>query len=433
MTVRMDSLLDHAPCGFASVADDGCILAINRTLLDRLGYQREELEGRHVQTMLTVGSRIFYQTHLFPLVRLQGSAREIFFLLRTRDGQEVGVLCNVARREVDGGLVSDFAFMEVHERRKFEEALVQARQAADRATAALAARTQELEQANAELESQTVELEIQQQTLREQAAELEETGDALRRVNEELNARGVELERQRAAADEANRAKSSFLAVMSHELRTPLNAIGGYIQLLEMGIHGPVTDAQREALGRVARSQRHLLRLINEVLNLSRIEAGHVEYAVEPVSLVGVIANVLPMVEPQLAARGLRAEVAIPQGLMARADRDKTQQIILNLLSNALKFTPKGGTLSIEGADSAEGGGVVRLTVRDTGVGIPPDMLGSIFEPFVQVDSTHTRNTEGTGLGLAISRDLARGMKGDLSVESELGVGSSFTLILPKN
>jgi signal transduction histidine kinase len=197
-----------------------------------------------------------------------------------------------------------------------------------------------------------------------------------------------------------------------------------------MGIHGPLTDAQREALGRVARAQRHLLRLINDVLNLSRIEAGHVEYRVEDVRLTELVDAVMPMVEPQLKAKGLRCAAHVPPELVARADREKLQQILLNLLSNAAKFTPAGGGVTIVGAADA---GRARLSVRDTGIGIPPDDLGRIFAPFVQVDTSHTRRAEGTGLGLAISRDLARGMDGDLTAESVVGEGTTFTLTLPRS
>jgi signal transduction histidine kinase len=158
-------------------------------------------------------------------------------------------------------------------------------------------------------------------------------------ANNDLHSLNEDLENQRAVADEANRAKSNFLAVMSHELRTPLNAIGGYVQLLEMGVHGPITEPQREALARVDRSQRHLLRLINDVLNLSRIEAGRVDYVVEAVSLAEVVRSVTPMIEPQIASKGLSLETAVESDLRARADREKLQQILLNLLTNAIKFT----------------------------------------------------------------------------------------------
>jgi PAS domain S-box-containing protein len=354
----LGDLLDNAPCGFVSFRDDGGIVHVNATLLERLGYEREELCDRHVETVLAMGSRIFYQTHFFPLLKLQGRAREVFMLLRGKNGDDVGMLCNAVRRQRDGVGVTDCVLMEVIERRKFEEALLQARH----------------------------------------------------------------------AAEDANHAKSNFLAVMSHELRTPLNAIGGYVQLLTMGIHGPVTPQQEEALGRVERSQRHLLRLINDVLNLARIEAGRVEYVVRKVALSDIVTTTLPMVEPQIASKELNLQTAVPAVLSANADREKVQQILLNLLTNAVKFTPNGGTLRIEAGhvDASK----VYLSVSDTGVGIPPSMIDKVFEPFMQVDTNQTARSEGTGLGLAISRDLARGMGGDLTARSQQGVGSVFTLAL---
>lgn len=366
-------LIDNAPCGFLSFGDDGKIALINATLLARLGYERSELDGRHVESIFAVGSRIFYQTHFFPLLKLHGRAQEIFLLLRSKTGEDVGVLTNAVRRERDGQSVTDCVFIEVVERRKFEHALLEAREVAQQANAA--------------------------------------------------------LEQQRIAAEEANQAKSSFLAVMSHELRTPLNAIGGYVQLIEMGVHGPVTDAQKQTLARIDRSQRHLLRLINDVLNLARIESGRVDYVVEPVPLADVVGSIMPMVEPQIERKKLRFRAEVSPDLVADADREKVQQILLNLLTNAIKFTSEGGTVSIEGGGSADS--QVFLRVTDTGTGIPRDMLEKVFEPFIQVDASRSRSTEGTGLGLAISRDLARGMKGDLNVESTMGEGSMFQLDLP--
>ena len=234
-----------------------------------------------------------------------------------------------------------------------------------------------------------------------------------------------------AESEAANRAKSEFLAVMSHELRTPLNAIAGYTQLLDMGIPGVVNDRQREILERISRSHRHLLGLINDILNLARIEAGRIEYRIDDIPLVELVREILPMIEPQLSRRHLSFAERIPPGLIVRADREKTQQIFVNLLGNAVKFTPLHGRICIDAAVAANRPRFVEVSVRDTGVGIPAEKLELIFDPFVQVDPSHTRTTEGSGLGLSISRDLARGMGGDLTVVSTLGTGSTFTLTLP--
>ena len=427
----LGELLDHAPAGIVTFADDGTITFANATLARMLGYARGELEGVRVESLMSVGARIFYQTHFFPLVRVHGRAEEIFLLLRAKDGSEVGVLANAVRHERAGAWANDCVFMQVRERRRFEDELLRARRDADEARALAEQHARDLQDANALLEQQAMELELQHQQMSEQAAEMEAQAEELQAVNNELMDRTEELDRQRAAAEEANRAKSSFLAVMSHELRTPLNAIAGYVQLLEMGIHGPVTEAQLGALERIGRSQQHLLRLINDVLNLARIESGRVEYMIEDVRIDELLAAVTPMVEPQMAAKQLAFEVDVGTGLAMRADREKVQQIVINLLSNAIKFTPPGGRVAVQAVTGAEGPGLVLLRVSDTGIGIPPEKQASVFEPFVQVDMSRTRRSEGTGLGLAISRDLARGMGGDLRVESAAGRGSTFILTLP--
>jgi signal transduction histidine kinase len=389
----MDGLIERIPCGFLSFTDDGQIQQVNSRLLERLGYRREEVEGRSFESLMNVGSRIFYQTHLFPLIAMKGGADEIFLLLKAANGEDIGFFLNAVRRERNGVAINDCALMRVEERRKFEEALVRARKTAEAAQ-------QELQEANRRYEEQAVELEMQQE----------------------------ELEQQRRIADEANQAKSKFLAVMSHELRTPLNAIGGYAQLIEMGVHGPLTDGQRTALDRISRSQKHLLGLINNVLNLSRIEAGRVDYRITDVSVADVVKTVLPMIEPQLAVKKITSRTVLDEAPMVRADREKLEQITLNLLTNAAKFTPAGGSVTARVRnDPAERR--VCLDVEDTGIGISPEMQRDIFEPFVQVNADS--RTEGSGLGLAISRELARGMDADLTVTSTPGQGSVFTVRLP--
>src|SRR5688572_5977523 len=240
----------------------------------------------------------------------------------------------------------------------------------------------------------------------------------------------AEAARARADAEAANRAKSDFLAVMSHELRTPLNAIGGYVELMELGVRGPITDAQRDDLARIKRSQKHLLGLINEVLNYMRVEAGAMRYEITTLSIREVMEAVEPLVAPLLRAKGLSFE---PMGgevdAWVRADPERVRQIFINLLSNAVKFTPPGGHITLHCQPGAE---AVAFHVSDTGIGIAADKMASIFEPFVQINTRLTRTEEGVGLGLAISRDLARGMGGDLTVRSREGVGSTFTLTLPR-
>ncbi|MDQ6736186.1 MAG: ATP-binding protein [Gemmatimonadota bacterium] len=430
---EIGALLDDAPCGYLSFADDGTLLSVNRTLLRALDYTAGELIGRSVETILPIASRIFYQTHFFPLVRLHGHAEEIFLLMRDSNGDDLAFLTNAVRRERDGSCVTECVVMRVIERRKFEESLLRAKNEAEDARTLAETHQRELQVANDLLERQALELELSQDHLQKQAEELALQSDALQSLNNDLLERGAELERLRLIAEDANKAKSSFLAVMSHELRTPLNAIGGYVQLLEMEIQGPITEAQADALARVSRSQRHLLRLINDVLNLARVEAGRLEYTLDTLDVNDLVGAVLPMVEPQLKARNLQFDSSIASGLKAYADRDKTEQVLLNLLSNAVKFTEPGGAVSIVAGANAGYSDRICIQVADTGIGIPPHRLEQMFEPFAQMDTSHTRRAEGTGLGLTISRDLALGMGGDITATSEVGKGSTFTLSLPSS
>jgi signal transduction histidine kinase len=239
----------------------------------------------------------------------------------------------------------------------------------------------------------------------------------------------AEAERARDQAQAANRAKSAFLAAMSHELRTPLNAIAGYTQLLQLGVHGALTDKQQDDLARIERSEKHLLALINDVLNFARLEAGRVDINRQRVSANSLISTVEAMIKPQLQSHDLRfVRQHAGDDLTLYCDPDKAEQVLLNLLSNAVKFTPSGGVIELQ---SCAADGVGRISVRDSGVGIPEDKLEAIFEPFMQVGRNLSSPSEGTGLGLAISRDLARAMGGDLRARSKVDKGSVFIFELP--
>jgi PAS domain S-box-containing protein len=233
----------------------------------------------------------------------------------------------------------------------------------------------------------------------------------------------------RQEAEKANRAKMEFLAVMSHELRTPLNAIGGYTQLLELGIHGPVTESQRKALARIKSSEAHLLGLIEDVLNFAKIEAGRVVFDMQAIPVAELVEELDVLVEPQIREKGLSYQRHEAPTEAALVDAEKARQVLLNLLSNAVKFTPSGGciTISFETREQE-----VDINITDTGTGIPLDKQEAIFEPFVQVHRAYTSTNGGTGLGLAISRDLARAMGGDLRVQSVPEQGSTFVLSLPR-
>jgi signal transduction histidine kinase len=267
--------------------------------------------------------------------------------------------------------------------------------------------------------------EVQQarETLEEQATELEEIATELEQANAELLVRS-------SAAEAANRAKSNFLAIMSHELRTPLNAIAGYVDLLQMQLHGPVNEAQQEDLRRIQHNQQHLLGIINDVLNFARLETGHVELTIDDVPLAPALRAVLTLTEPRLASKRLTLQYRADNASLAvRADPEKLRQILLNLISNAIKFTPPDGRIHLQCDASRER---VRIRVEDTGPGIPPEQLQLVFEPFVQLAPALTRENAGVGLGLSISRDLARAMNGELRADSVPGSGATFELILPR-
>ncbi|MGH7638446.1 MAG: sensor histidine kinase [Gemmatimonadaceae bacterium] len=243
-----------------------------------------------------------------------------------------------------------------------------------------------------------------------------------------------DAEYARRDADAANRAKSEFLAAMSHELRTPLNAVTGYVGLIDLEVYGPVTREQHEAFGRIERSAQHLLSLIDDVLSFAKIEAGRLIVEQNEVTVPDLLAEVEAMTRAQIEAKGLDyAREPCPPTIVAMADRERAVQVLLNLVTNATKFTPSGGQIAVSCAlaPDSDGKDLIRLRVRDSGIGIPREKLESIFEPFVQARRQLSEPAAGVGLGLAISRDLARAMGGDLTVESAPGAGSTFAFTLP--
>jgi signal transduction histidine kinase len=298
-----------------------------------------------------------------------------------------------------------------------------ARAAADLRALQAATLARQLEEQAGELEQQNIELE-------QQAAELEQQYEEAQGLSARLEQAFAAEQAARREADGANKAKFDFLTRMSHELRTPLNALAGYAQLLDMGVHGPLNNQQREQVQRMQRNQEHLLNLINDVLNFAKLEAGHVQFNVKPFPVAEVLSSLEPLIAPQMLQNGLCYVCEAPSDdVHALADRDKVQQIVLNLLSNAVKHTRAGGRVIVSCTAHEE---LLAIRVNDTGEGIAADHLEAIFDPFVQLAGDSARTRDGVGLGLAISRDLARAMDGDLVAESAPGLGSTFTLWLPR-
>jgi signal transduction histidine kinase len=282
------------------------------------------------------------------------------------------------------------------------------------------------------------------------AAHAIESGDLARRVNiqraDELGALGRSFnemadevqrslhaaEESRVEAERANRTKSEFLANMSHEIRTPINAILGYTDLIDLGVSGHVTEEQHAQLERIRISGNHLIGLIDDLLDFARLDVASI--AVEPRvhRADESIATAVTVVEPQARAKGVHLDVACDDNIEYLADPQRVEQILVNLLGNAVKFTESGGSVELH-CGMADGGArpMVEFNVTDNGIGIPPDRLEAIFEPFVQAKGGYTRRHGGTGLGLSISRRLAELMGGAIDVESELGKGSHFTLKMP--
>ena len=308
-----------------------------------------------MQKILPPGGRIFYQTHVFPILKMHGAADEVYIALRLKDGTDVPMLMNGVRRERDGATVNDCVFVRMIQRHQYEDQLLQARR----------------------------------------------------------------------LAEEANAARAKFLSMMSHDLRSPLTSITGHASLLAAGAHGPLTAEQSDAIARMRSAGQELLRMINDILDFAKVESGRIDVHVQPMRASDAIERAASLLHVRLTEEGIAFDAKECGDVEVLADPDRLQQVLLNLLTNAVKFTAAGGRITVS---CARDGDRVLLSVRDTGIGIDTTQLQRVFEPFVQLDATRA---DGVGLGLAISRELARAMGGDLTVESAPGQGATFTVALP--
>lgn len=277
------------------------------------------------------------------------------------------------------------------------------------------------------LGDQKEQLEVQTENLADQAVEQEMLNDSLLQSNERLEEALAEAERARRAEHDANAIRTRFVNMASHELRTPLGAIGGYVQLLLMGLRGPLNEAQESDLRRIEINQQHVLRLINEMLELAKLEAGQMPLHLSEFELREILESTRPMIEPQLMEKKIafsrEFDESMPQVI---GDVEKVQQILINLLANSIKFTPAAGNICVSARVRQT---KVEIRVTDSGPGIPANKIASLFTPFLQLDDTG-ETVGGTGLGLAISRELARAMGGELAVDETVRSGATFILSL---
>ena len=375
-------LLEAAPDAILKVDQTGCILMMNAVTESLFGYTREELLGKSIEMLVPqasrgthVAQRAGYWNH--PVTRPMGRGLTLYAV--RKNGSQFPVEISLSPVDSEQGVCVAAIVRDVTERKRIEE-----------------------------------EIRFMEE-----------------RFNRELTAKNAELERRNREVEQADQLKSEFLASMSHELRTPLHTIIGFSELLAEEIQGPLNEKQRRFVGHIHRDAQHLLELINDILDLSRIESGKVELRAEIFPASEAFKEVVASVRPTALGKSIQIETLVAEEHVLRADRVRFKEILFNLMSNALKFTPSGGRITAAIGESDQPG-FYCFTVEDTGVGIPADQLEAIFDKFYQVGSTTKGVREGTGLGLAITRHIVELHGGRIWVDSEPGKGSRFSFTMPR-
>jgi PAS domain S-box-containing protein len=476
---------DLLPCGLAAFSDEGLIIGINASLAQWLGWQRQtEVDGLSLQRILTRAAGLMYHSYVYPILRLGRDVEEAAITLQHQSGERLDALM-CARRVVQGGRsLVICTFQRIQERKRLEYQLLMAKRAADEAPGMLFQLVQPREgpmSFSYASQSTTALLGVSSQQAAQEAdglwlavhpqdrprllAALHEAGaqgtpwraefrvcqgqsEAWRELHAtpwrdadggllwhgylaDITER-KQLEaslRDRDAAERANQAKSAFLSRMSHELRTPLNGILGFAQLMGMHEAGNLRDDQRHKLDYIQMAGHSLLRLINEVLDISRIETGHLRTEITAVDLDTVLGRAFTLAAPLAQARQVQLQREGATGLTVQADAGRLEQVLLNLLSNAIKYGPASGRVDVH-VDVH--GALARVHVRDQGHGLSASQREHVFEPFNRLGAERGR-TEGVGLGLVIARGLMQHMGGDLVLAPQEAVGACFQMTVPQS
>lgn len=383
--------LDCAPCGWLSVTDDGCVVNVNETLANFLGQAKSHIIGQNLSGFLTLGSRVFYQTHLFPQLKLAGRLDEIYLDLQSTTGATLPMLVNATRTERNGRLVNDFVWLLIHRREKFESQILQSKRAAEEAA---------------------------------QAAQF-------------ANTRLVEMQRELEASHlklvELDELKAKFTAMLVHDLKSPLTVISVALQLLEEQ-HPDPADHLAEMLSMSKKNIQKIIKMVNQMLDVYRGESQETQLnrlELNPMALLRDCVESARLAAPPEMTLTCTVKNKLP---VLWADSLQLERVFSNLLSNAIKFTPPDGKISVEawtqaGVGVETGQTLVLISITDTGEGIPAESIPFLFDPYWQANSTHTK--PGVGLGLSIVKRIIAAHGGNISVRSQLGIGTCFTVVLP--
>ncbi len=355
----MASILNNIPCGYLEFNDDGILIQVNNKISEMLNYSAEEIISSHIETILTPGAKIFYQTHLFPLLKMEKKVEEVYLSLQTKEGEIIPVLINAERSTENEPCKNRCIIVQMNRRSEFEDRILYDKK------------------------------------------EAEKTSDE----------------------------KEKLLSMMSHELRGPLNIILGMVELLSDKLNGDGQGDEYKYLGLIKNAGKDLARLANDILNFAKLESGYFEVHTEVILLEEVLMNAFMMAKYDAESKGITISRSEKTTLRVLADQDRLKQVMMNLLTNARKYTEPGGEIVLS---TEKEGDFVRIDVKDTGVGIPAEKMDQIFQPFIQMDNkSPNAKKSGFGLGLPIAKKLIHKMGGELLVTSKPGEGSVFSVKIP--